>query len=81
MRMGYQVVAVEPTAELRNAGVALHPTASIEWIDDSLPELAGIALWRKFDFAMITAVWMHLDEEERTNVMPRVTSLLYPKGA
>jgi len=78
--MGHQVVAVEPTPELRNPGIALHRTALIEWVDDSLPELASIAPGRKFDLAMITAVWMHLDENERTIAMPRVASLLRPKG-
>ena len=32
---GHRVVAVEPTKELRLPGMALHPSPSIEWLDDS----------------------------------------------
>src|SRR5262245_52668633 len=38
--MGHRVVAVEPTDELRTRGMALHPSSSIEWLDDALPELS-----------------------------------------
>lgn len=37
--MGHQVVAVEPTRELRQAGMTLHASTSIDWLDDSLPDL------------------------------------------
>jgi SAM-dependent methyltransferase len=37
--MGHRVVAVEPTDELRMRGMVLHPSSSIEWLDDALPEL------------------------------------------
>jgi len=37
--MGHHVVAVEPTTELRLAGMTLHLSAKIEWIADSLPDL------------------------------------------
>ncbi len=77
---GYFVVAVEPTAELRNSGMALHSKSPIEWIDDSLPDLSRLPQGRKFDLVMITAVWMHLDERERAAAMPRVAMLLRPKG-
>ena len=79
---GHRVVAVEPTAELREPGRALHPSPAIEWLDDSLPALAAVrALGRRFDAIMMTAVWMHLDEAERTQAMPIVAALLAPGGA
>ena len=37
--LGHDVVAVEPTDELRQRAVALHPSNRIEWLDDSLPNL------------------------------------------
>ncbi len=78
---GHRVLAVEPTDELRRPGMALHPSALIEWVDDSLPDLV---LTRKrgqpFDVVMITAVWMHLDEVERRRAMPQVASLIRSGG-
>jgi SAM-dependent methyltransferase len=78
---GHSVVAVEPTAELRAAAIALHPSSSIEWLDDALPELS-LVLSRDqlFDTIMLSAVWMHLDESEQRIGMIRLASLLSPGG-
>jgi SAM-dependent methyltransferase len=78
---GYRVVAVEPTAEFRAAGAALHPSPGIQWVDDGLPELNRIvASGSKFDAILLTAVWMHLDESQRTQAMPVIATLLAPDG-
>jgi 2-polyprenyl-3-methyl-5-hydroxy-6-metoxy-1,4-benzoquinol methylase len=78
---GHRVLAIEPTLEFRVAGMAMHPSPLIEWIDDSLPALSvTTGLLRKFDLVMITAVWMHLDEEERGRAMRNVASMLKPDG-
>jgi 2-polyprenyl-3-methyl-5-hydroxy-6-metoxy-1,4-benzoquinol methylase len=78
---GHQVLAVEPTAEFRSAAIQLHPSASIEWIDDSLPELNVVLAHKQlFDVIMLSAVWMHLDESERRTAIPRLTSLLAQEG-
>ena len=78
---GYRVVAVEPTEAMRSRAMALHPTPAIEWIDDSLPALARVAaLRRRFDLVMLTAVWMHLDAEERGVAMANVAALVAPSG-
>ena len=78
---GHTVVAVEPTAELREPGRLLHPSTSIEWVDDSLPALSAIlGRGQRFDAIMLTAVWMHLDESERRIAMPRLAALLAPEG-
>ncbi|MEM5433712.1 class I SAM-dependent methyltransferase [Paraburkholderia diazotrophica] len=75
--MGHKVVAVEPVDEFRAAGGKLHPASRIEWLDDSLPDLSVLrAMTRRFDLTMLTAVWMHLDEEERRRAMPNVARLL-----
>jgi hypothetical protein len=44
---GHHIVAVEPVEEFRRAGMALHDSPRIEWLDDQLPELRGI---RSFKF-------------------------------
>lgn len=77
--MGHRVVAAEPTEELRAHGRRLHPEATIEWIDDSLPRLDKVhALGERFDLVLLTGVWMHLDAAERTHAMARVATLLAP---
>ena len=77
--IGHRVVAVEPTAELRRAAMALHPSPRIDWVDDNLPDLASLADSKGcFDLVMLTAVWMHLDLEQRRRGMPNVATLVKP---
>jgi SAM-dependent methyltransferase len=79
--LGHSVLAVEPTEALRTRAMALHPSPSIEWMDDSLPDLARVlARGDTFDAVMLTAVWMHLDERQRQRAMPNVASLVRPGG-
>lgn len=79
--MGHRVLAVEPTAAMRAHGQRLHPSPAIDWIDDSLPELAQVhARGERFELVMMTAVWMHLDDAERRRGMARVRSLIAPGG-
>ncbi|MFK4445590.1 SAM-dependent methyltransferase [Caballeronia udeis] len=74
---GHQVVAVEPTAELRAEGQKLHPLPTLQWIDDQLPELLVVReLGARFDVILLTAVWMHLDAAERETAMHAIASLL-----
>lgn len=78
---GHTVVAVEPTAEMRNEGQRIHAGSAITWIDDSLPELAVIRdRAEQFDLIMLTAVWMHLDVAERTRAMRHLADLLASGG-
>lgn len=79
--MGHRVVAIEPSAGLRERAAALHPSLDIEWVDDSLPRLAALGQRDgRFDVVMLTAVWMHLDEEQRRQAMPRVAALVRSDG-
>ena len=79
--LGHSVVAVEPTEELRRGAMGLHPSPMIEWLDDSLPDLAAIrARGDKFDVVMLTAVWMHLDALQRRRAMPNVAALVRNGG-
>ncbi|MET3415131.1 class I SAM-dependent methyltransferase [Methylobacterium sp. 1030] len=80
--LGYRVTAVEPTAELRNHAMKLHPSSDIEWIDDGLPDLEHISQRNeRYHVVMLTAVWMHLDEGQRRRAMPRVCALIHPGGS
>lgn len=78
---GHRVTAVEPTDPLRKAAVRLHPSPAIEWIDDGLPDLRRLdGRDGTYDLVMLTAVWMHLDEEQRQRAMRRVSALVRPGG-
>ena len=77
--LGYAVVAVEPAAGLRQRAQDLHPSPRITWVDDSLPDLASLHA-QSFDVVMLTAVWMHLDPDERGRGMQRIAALLKPGG-
>jgi SAM-dependent methyltransferase len=78
---GHKVTAAEPTAELRAHGQRLHHAATIDWVDDTLPDLTHLrAAPTRFDLIMLTAVWMHLEKRERERAMPAVASLLAPGG-
>jgi SAM-dependent methyltransferase len=78
---GHRVVAVEPTDAMRLPAMALHPSPRIEWLNDSLPDLAALrARGETFDLAMLTAVWMHLDEAQRRRAMPNLAALVRPGG-
>lgn len=70
---GHRVTAVEPTVELR-----VHQGPGITWVVDELPELTRVT--GEFGLAMATAVWMHLDQDERRRAMRRVAELLAPGG-
>jgi SAM-dependent methyltransferase len=79
---GHRVVAVEPTDAMRLPAMALHPSPRIEWLDDSLPDLALLRTrGERFDVVMLTAVWMHLDARQRELAMPNLASLVRTGGA
>ena len=79
--MGHRVVALEPTEAMRTGAMRLHPSPRIEWLDDSLPDLAVVRTrGETFDLVMLTAVWMHLDADQRSRAMANVTALLARPG-
>ena len=68
--MGHRVTAVEPTEAMRLPAMKLHPSPRIEWLDDSLPELALVRRrGEPFDLILLSAVWMHFDTEQRAQAM------------
>ena len=78
---GDSVLAVEPVAAFRAAGIERHPHRAIEWLDDALPELAALLARReRFDVIVLSAVWMHLDAAQRQAALPRIAALLAPSG-
>lgn len=79
--MGHRVVAVEPTDAMRLGAMRLHTSPRIEWLDDSLPELALLrSRGERFALVMLNAVWMHLDADERARAMPHLASVVASGG-
>lgn len=76
---GYVVTAVEPSAGLRREAAVRHPTANVQWIDDTLPKLSSLPD-RAFAFILVSAVWMHLAPKDRTPAIRRLAQLLAPDG-
>jgi SAM-dependent methyltransferase len=79
--LAHRVVAIEPTDALRLTAMALHPSPQIEWLNDSLPDLALLrSRSETFDLVMLTAVWMHLDQVLRQQAMPNLAALVRAGG-
>jgi 2-polyprenyl-3-methyl-5-hydroxy-6-metoxy-1,4-benzoquinol methylase len=58
---GYSVLAVEPSATMREEAQGRHAVPSIVWMDDRLPSLdAVLRLGAAFDLILVSAVWMHV---------------------
>jgi len=80
-KLGHQVVAVEPLAAFREAGQRLYSSPLIEWIEDALPTLNTLAHHSgQFDFVLASGVWHHLNANEQTKALQRVSELLKPQG-
>ncbi|MFE6156137.1 class I SAM-dependent methyltransferase [Streptomyces sp. NPDC057889] len=76
--LGHEVIAVEPVRQLRLVAQRLHADANVVWLEDSLPGLEGLG--GEFGLILLSAVWMHLDEQERAAAMGRLVELLAPGG-
>ena len=72
---GHSVLAIEPVDALREAGLEHHSGPGIEWLNDRLPELSSLMTRREtFDLVKLTAVWAHLDPDQRRVAMPNIAS-------
>lgn len=58
---GHKVVAIDPSDEMINYSKKNNYHENIEYIKSSLPSLDNVK--GKFDFILISAVWMHLDKD------------------
>ncbi len=75
----HRVVAVEPSGPMREGALARHPHPNIRWLDDRLPELAGVRrLNESFDLILLSAVWMHVRPEDREGAMRTLAALMRP---
>ncbi|MDO9710774.1 class I SAM-dependent methyltransferase [Paracraurococcus lichenis] len=78
---GWEVVAVEPAAALRQEAALRHRSPLIRWVDDQLPALAQLhRLGLGFDLVWLSGVWQHMPPEERPRAMRKLATLLKPGG-
>ena len=79
--LGHEVIAVEPSASMRDRGQRLHPSEKIRWLNDRLPGLDRVhSLGLSFDFILLNAVWMHLAPTHRQRAFRKLITLLKPGG-
>ena len=79
--MGYDVVAVEPSARMRALARARHDDPKINWRDDRLPALKDtFSTGLSFDVILVSAVWMHLAPTEHPRAFRKLITLLKPGG-
>lgn len=79
--LGFDVVAVEPSAAMRAQASALHAGTHACWLDDALPDLTQVRrLQRAFDLILLSAVWMHVPEVDRERAFHTLIGLLKPGG-
>lgn len=78
---GLHVVAVEPNEALLNLARNQHAKINLTWIQDSLPNLEKIVRRNeKYDFILLSAVWMHLPNSQRNAALATLSSLLSEQG-
>ena len=79
--LGYDVVAVEPSARMRELARARHDDPRINWRDDRLPALKDtFSTGLSFDVILVSAVWMHLAPTDRPRAFRKLITLLKPGG-
>ena len=80
-RLGFEVVAMEPSKGMRAEGQKRHPNPRIRWIDDALPDLNTVnRLGLTFNCILVSAVWMHLPQSVRDRAFRKLILLLNPGG-
>ena len=79
--LGYDVVAVEPSAPMRAIARARHADPAIRWLADALPALLRtVETGRTFGLILLSAVWMHVAPADRAPAFRTLVGLLEPGG-
>lgn len=79
--MGHVVTAVEPLPDFLDIAKTMHSSQHIQWIEDSLPDLAEIRKFKEtYEFVLASAVWHHINDVERSVAMSHIAGLLSVGG-
>jgi SAM-dependent methyltransferase len=78
--LGFEVVAVEPSAAMVQEARRYHTGSPIHWVEaDSLPGLERtLQRGQVFDFILLSAVWMHLPQSQHRHALRTLVSLMKP---
>jgi SAM-dependent methyltransferase len=77
---GCDVIAVEPASALYEIGKS-STDSGVAWLNDKLPALHKVEeLGMRFDLILVSAVWMHLSQKQRSRAMRKLSNLLEPGG-
>ena len=80
-RLGHDVVAVEPSAGMRQEGERRHSDVGFRWVADRLPALSAThRLGITFDVILLSGVWQHVAPTERERAMRKLLGLLRAGG-
>ena len=79
--LGYEVVAIEPSAAMREFASRQHSIPNIRYLPDRLPELTRtLRCGISFDVILMNAVWMHVAPGDRQRAFRKLVTLLKPSG-
>ena len=78
---GHQVIAVEPSRDMRRQAEQFHSKSAFTLVADRLPDIkktsrSGVS----FDLILLNAVWMFIPETERKRSFRKLIALLKPRG-
>jgi len=78
--LGYDVVAVEPSAAMVGEAQRIHTEIAIHWVEgDALPGLERtLRRGQAFDFILLSAVWMHVPPGDQRRAFRKIVSLMKP---
>lgn len=78
---GHDVIAVEPSRNMRKEAKRLHSDSTLTFLADQLPELKKTReTCISFDLILLNAVWMFIPEAERNRSFRKLIALLKPRG-
>ncbi|MFL0797108.1 MAG: class I SAM-dependent methyltransferase [Cellvibrionaceae bacterium] len=78
--LGNKVIAIDPAEKLLALAKEKHGN-NIKWIVSRLPCLEGLKPDSKFDFILVSAVWMHIPIKLRRPSLKKIKSLLKDNGS
>jgi SAM-dependent methyltransferase len=67
---GRKVVAIDPSSEMLDYSLKNNNHENIQYLESKLPKLEGVK--GKFDFVMLSAVWMHLDKDTQKKSLKKI---------
>lgn len=75
------ITAIEPALTLAQLGKQQTQGLNVRWLQDSLPDLHAVTKQEvSFDLILLSAVWMHIPDTQRSRSLRKLANLLKPGG-